>query len=294
MKKIACVIYFFGKRYEKIGACAINSFKRFHPDIDLFHVNEHNGDDYVATKSLHEVGHGAYKYLLAAEIMLKHKYDKVIVLGADTITCSRLEEFIDGEEDILATLDYPYMLQIPVGNPITPNSETHVNADVICFNRVEPILDIVKIAKHFEGYAEQGALNYVLWSGKYEYSHRIVDAPYKDSNVIYNVRSKGNICLPYEYQDHSKTTGVPPKFQCYEKPWGEYTSKFYIKDNKLFTFNDKQIKVWHYCEGFGNMPEQMFIKLMNNYICSWFNKDTKAFFKQECDSGDFFEQEFSL
>ena len=277
MKKIACVIYFFGKRYEKIGACAINSFKRFHPDIDLFHVNEHNGDDYVATKSLHEVGHGAYKYLLAAEIMLKHKYDKIIVLGADTITCSRLEEFIDGEEDILATLDYPYRLEIPVGNPISPDSETHVNADVICFNNVSPILDIVKIAKRFGQYAEQGALNYILWSGKYTYSHNIVDAPYSDSEVVYNARSKGNIA-------------AGPG----EKPWGKYTNKFYIRDGKLFTLDDKQIKVWHYCEGFGAVNEQMFIGLMNNWIFDWFNEDTKAFFRQECDCDDFFEQEFSL
>ena len=277
MKKIACVIYFFGKRYEKIGACATNSFKRYHPDVDLFHVNENNGDDYTATKSLHEIGHGAYKYLLAAEIMLRHKYDKIIVLGADTITCSRLDEFIEGKEDILATLDYPYRLEIPIGNPISPDSETHVNADVICFNKVEPILDIVKAAKRFGPYSEQGALNYILWSGEFDYSHRIVDGPYENSEVVYNARAKGNI---------SANPG--------EKPWGKYTNRFYVEDGRLFTLDNKHIKVWHYCEGFGGVSEAVFKELINRWIFEWFNDETKKFFKQYCDCGDFFEQDFSL
>ena len=294
MKKIACLIYYFGKRYERIGACAINSFKKFHPDIDVYHVNENNGHDYFATKRLEKLGHGAYKYLLAAEIMMKHKYDKIIILGADTITCSRLDEFIAGEEDILATLDYPYQLQIPIGFPITPNAETHLNADVVCFNNLNAILDIVKIAKRFNGYSEQGALNYVIWSNKYKYSYNIVDGPYDTSTVVYNVRSKGNMCLPYEYQDHSAKTGMPPQFPPYEKPWGVHTIKFYVEDEKLYTQDGKHIKVWHYCEGFGGMPEKEFIKLMNNWINNWFNEETKTYFKDTCECGDFFEQNFAL
>jgi len=280
MKKIACLIYFFGKRYDKIGTCAINSFKKFHPDIDLYHINEHNSHEYFATKRLATIGHGAYKYLLAAEIMIKHKYDKIIILGADTITCARLDEFIAGEEDILATLDYPYQLQIPIGVPITPDSETHVNADVICFNSSDAIIDIVKIAKRFGGYAEQGALNYLLWSGKYNYSFKIVDGPFEKSPVVYNVRSKGNI------------VAAP-----YTKPWGTHTNRFYVRERKLFTGlpgNDKQIKVWHYCEGFGGVTEREFVDLMNNWISLWFNNETKTFFKQKCDCGDFFEKEFSF
>lgn len=292
MKRIACVIYYFGKRYERIGACAVDSFKKFHPDIDLFHIDENNGDDYLATKRLDKIGHGAYKYLLAAEIMIKHKYDKIIIMGADTITCSRLDEFVNGEEDILTTLDYPYQLQIPQGNPITPDAETHVNADVVCFNNSDAILDIVKIAKRFGPYAEQGALNCILWSKGYDYSFNIIDGPFKNSSVVYNVRSKGNIALPFEYQDHSEKTGVPPKYPCYEKPWGVYTTKFQVKDKQLFTHDGKQIKVWHYCEGFSGLSDDNFIKLMNNYINNWFNEETKTFFKEECACGQFFQQNF--
>ena len=276
-KKIACVIYYFGKKYEGLGGCAVNSFKTFHPDIDLYHIDDNNANQYNATKHLQKIGYGAYKYLLAAEIMLKNKHDKVIIMGADTITCSRLDDFIDNDEDILATLDYPYQLHIPTIGAITPDNETHLNADVVCFNKVEPILEIVKLAKRFYEYAEQGALNYVVWSGQYDFSVKIVDAPYEDSKVVYNARAKGNII------DKSGT-----------KPWAEYTSKFYVQENKLFTHNNKQIKVWHYCEGLGTLNNAGFEKIINWWRDIGFNKDTKKFFKQQCNVGDFFDKVFKI
>ena len=107
------------------------------------------------------------------------------------------------------------------------------------------------------------------------------------------------MCLPYEYQDHSKRTGKPPKFPPWEKPWGKHINKFFVNKGKLYTkdeetFKDKQIKVWHYCAGLGGMKEEIFLKLMNNYVSKWFNKETKRFFKKECDCGDFFDKEFNF
>tara|TARA_R110000824_G_scaffold209612_2_gene395457 strand:- start:1287 stop:2129 length:843 start_codon:yes stop_codon:yes gene_type:complete len=280
VKKIACVIYFYGKAYQELGRCAVNSFKKHHPEVDMFHINEENSGDYRATESLISgaITGGSYKYLLAAEIMIKHKYDKIIVLGADTITCARLDEFVDNDEDdILIGLDYPYQLIIE-GRQITPPlRDAHVNADVSCFNSVKPLLETVRIAKRFGPYAEQGALNYIIWSGEYDFSYNIVDGPYDTSDVIYNARAKGNIA-------------AGPG----EKPWGKFTNKFYIKNDKLYSWDNKQIKVWHYCEGLGNVSDQTFIKLMNNWIFDWFNSETKQFFKEQCDCGDFFEKEFTF
>lgn len=277
MKRVACVIYYFGKKYERIGVCAVNSFRKFHPTVDLFHINESNAHEYFATKRLHKIGYGPYKYLLAAEIMIRYKYDKVIIMGADTITCAPLKEFLDGDEDILATLDYPYRLEFPAGNPLSPDSETHVNADVVCFNNSDAILDIVRISNQFGPYAEQGALNSILWSGNYNYSFAIVDAPYSESKVVYNARAKGNIAA---------AAGT--------KPWHQYTKKFFVEDGKLFTHDKKQIKVWHYCEGLGAISEQEFARLMNEWVSNWFNEETKLFFRKECDCGDFFEQGFFI
>ena len=317
--RTAALIYYYGRKYKEIGACAVNSFKKYHPDVDLYYINDQNEKDYRASKMKDEMHLGAYKLLLAAEIMRSKKYDKIICLGADTITCARLDEFMnDHDSDILVTLDYPYPL-MEKNIILTPNKETHVNADVVCFNNIKPIIDIIKETKNFPEYGEQAALNYVVWSNKpkladewmssfarqesihyvpfsdkYSYSVGIVDGPYNSSDVIYNVRSKGNINLPKEYQDHSAESGQPPKYAPYEKPWGRALNKFYVNEGKLYNEDHKQIKVWHYCEGFGNLSEENFIKIMNNYIYAWFNKETKGFFKERCDCGDFFEKEFSF
>ena len=93
VKKIACLIYFYGKKYQELGTCAINSFKKFNPEVDLHYVNDENEKQFSSYKYRSSAGGGVYKYMLAAEIMKRGEYDKIIVLGADTITCSRLDEF---------------------------------------------------------------------------------------------------------------------------------------------------------------------------------------------------------
>lgn len=285
MKKIGCLIYHYGKRYQEIGMCAKNSFYKHHPDIALHHVNDENSHLYNATKFFDKVPPGAHKYMLAAEIMEKNRYNKIIVLGADTITCARLSEFLnDDEHDIIGTLDYPYPLYSGTLGLAPPGK--HLNADVICFNNTAPIVDIIKLTQQFKNYAEQGALNWIAWGGNYDYKVSIADGPYKTSAVVYNVRSKGNICLPKEYQDRAD-------LRC-EKPWGPYTNKFFVENNRIYTGDEKQIKVWHYCEGLGNLKEEEFIKIMNNWIFKWFNKETRIFFKENCNCGDFFEKEFTI
>lgn len=274
-KKIGCLIYYYGRRYQRLGACAVNSFAAHHPDIQLYHVGDHNRHLYQAAKYFEKVNGGVYKYLLAAEIMKREKLDKIIVLGGDTITCGRLDEFIDNDEDILVTLDYPYQLQ--TRRIFSPDSETHLNADVVCFNNFQAIKEIIKVAPFYPIYREQGALNEVVWSPKYDFTFKIVDGPYAESPVVYNARAKGNIV-------------AKPN----TKPWGEYIRQFYVKDDKLHTFDNKQIKVWHYCEGLGNINDSKFIELMNNWILDWFNEDTKKFFKEKCACGDFFEKGFEF
>jgi hypothetical protein len=276
MKRIGCLIYYYGEKYQELGRCAKNSFIKHHPDVDFYHVGDDNSHLYDASNYVNTINGGAYKYLLAAEIMKKNQYDKMIVLGADTITTSRLDEFIDDDNhDLLVTLDYPY--QLSTARVKSPDAETHLNADVICFNNIKPIIDIIKLTPCHPTYNEQGALNEIVWSDKYNYTHNIIDGPYNESSVVYNARAKGNI------------TAGPG-----EKPWKEHTNKFYVKDDKLYTGDHKQIKVWHYCEGFGSVGDNRFKQLVNFWISDWFNEDTKRFFKEHCDCDDFFEKEFSF
>ena len=318
--KIGCLIYFYGKIYEKIGKIAVESFQTFHPDVDMFHVNKENDHLYESTKLLEKglVKLGPYKYLLAAEIMKKKKYDKMIILGADTIVCSRLDEFMDdNESDILATLGYPYRygsdeFETPYLYKTPGNSDAvdvlSLNADVVCFNNIKPILEIVNRSKKYPNMHEQAALNEVVWSANPDlnFSFQVVDAPYWEASAIYNVRSKGNITLPCEYQDRSLTPclcEVPHKqYPLYEKPWAQSMNQFYVENDggagaKLFNKHHKQIKVWHYCEGFSALSDDHFEKLINNYIFKYFNEETKKFFIDVCapiHGSSFFTERFSL
>jgi hypothetical protein len=71
------------------------------------------------------------------------------------------------------------------------------------------------------------------------------------------------------------------------------TTTYYVKDNKLFTQDHKQIKVFHYIEGLGCQNEQIFIDKVND-IHTWFNQETKDFFTHQCNCGDFFLKPFIL
>jgi len=339
--KIGCLIYSYGEKFREIAACAVNSFKKFHPDVELVHITENNQHDFSATKFIKLYGQGIYKHMIALEVMKKYKFDKIIILGADTITCSRLDEFVDNnEDDILVTLSYPFHNVYPFVSPElqrfgaipTPTilykkddkiikEHHHFNSDVLCFNNAEALeqavmcgighghaldrrfqfqretindqrkrLDLEPICSDF--YAENGGLNILCtisydnqnqenlctWAGlDYNFKVKCVDGPYSESSVVYNARAKGNIVAAAN-----------------EKPWGRYTNQFYVKNNKLFTGDHKQIKIWHYCEAFGSIPDEQFADLMNNWIFDWFNEETKKFFKEQCDCEDFFEKEFSI
>ena len=134
-------------------------------------------------------------------------------------------------------------------------------------------------------YFEQGGLNEVLWSGRYDhFSKKIVDYPYAESKVVYNARSKGNLCA-----------------QSGTKPWSEFIQKFHVKDGKLLTglhrnntTVDKQIKVFHYCEGLGTLGNEKFEELINNWTENYFNSETKEFLKTVTEYPKFFDERFKI
>ena len=270
---ICCVVLSLGDRYQKLAKVAVNSFKKHNPNIKIFYVDKQEFYKYSTSKQSFSVG--VLKYMLCYEIAKKNNYSRVINLGADTITCAYLSEFIDNiEYDILATLDYPYTLHS--GNFSTPPGDTHLNADVICFNNLDALADIIKASEKHPIYYEQGGLNEIVWSSN-KYKTKIVDGPYAESQIIYNARAKGNIIA-------AKNT----------KPWKPYIQQFRVEDNKLFSFDNKQIKVFHYCEGLGTLDNEKFCELLNYWILDWFNEETKKFFKNQCDAGNFFEVKYEV
>jgi hypothetical protein len=304
--KIACLFFqlspFEGginsSRYDKLSECAINSFKNFHPDIEIHYITDNNFSEYYSKWKYYDIyDHlGLLRYILAYELMMSEGIDKLILLGSDTIVCDRLSEFIDNNEDILATLNYPnqdktefwetpyYNIQLPDGRIIQDSA--NLNADVICFNNPAALKQIIDLTiKHFTHFAEQGGLNELAWVDK-SFNVKVVDGPYFLSNVVYNARSKGvfgtEMIINGKLAKSGIMDGTPSP-----------TLGFYIKDNKLFTYDHKQIKVFHYIEGLGVQDEITFINKVNN-IHTWFNQETKDFFTNYCNCGDFFLKPFNI
>jgi len=273
--KIACVIYSNSEKYFELHQCATQSFRTFHPDIPLFSIDKNTPLPEGLDEGFHQLPAGVQKYVISLHVARQQGLDKLIILGADTITCSRLVEFIEGTEDILATLDYPYQFSITANGKLiqSPDDQTHVNADVVCFNNLEALAAIIKAAGGHSLYFEQGGLNEVLWTDDYNYSFRIIDYPYQESDVVYNTRAKGNIC---------DTDG--------SKPWDKYTNQFFVEDGKLFTGADakpKQIRVFHYCDGLFNSSDARSQGLITWWKEKGFNEVTKKFFVEQCNC-DFF------
>ena len=277
-------------RYNELAQCAVNSFKKFHPDIELHYVTDDNFGEYYDTyfKSYNLNDNiGIVKYMLAYDLMLQNKYDKIIVLGCDTITCDRMDEFINNNEDVLATLNYPCQESTDYWTTpyfeVSPGVYDHgnINADVVCFNNPDALKKVIELSiEHYTYFAEQGALNELAWVDK-SYSVKIVDFPYPTSPVVYNARAKGvfgtNMIVNGVLAKHGPLDGQPSPLKY-----------FHVDDNKLYTGDNKQVKCFHFIEGLGGRSDKEFNAIMNDFKYKWFNEETIKFFKEQCGCSEFF------
>jgi len=199
-----------------------------------------------------------------------------------------MDEFINNNEDVLATLNYPCQesteyWQTPYFE-ISPGVYDHgnINADVVCFNNPSALKKIIDLSiEHYSGYSEQGGLNELAWVDK-SYSVKIVDFPYPTSPVVYNARSKGvfgtNMIVNGVLAKHGPPLdGTPSPLK-----------HFYVNNNKLYTGDHKQVKCFHFVEGLGGRPDEEFNAIMNDFKYKWFNDDTIKFFKEQCGCSEFF------
>jgi hypothetical protein len=277
-------------RYDSLAKCALNSFKKFHPKIDIHYVNDTNFYEYYEQgfDTFPLVNNiGIVKFIIAYDLMIKKGYNKIIILGCDTITCSPLDEFLNDSTDVLATLNYP--CQESTEYWVTPIIETfngnhehaNINADVVCFNNPDALKKVIELSLiHDTHFSEQGGLNELAWVDK-SYPVKIVDFPYSTSQVVYNARSKGVFGTDMIHKGllikHGHLDGQPSPVR-----------KFYVKDKKLYTQDHKQIKVWHYVEGLGGRSDEQFYELLNDFKTNWFNQETLQFFREECGCNEFF------
>jgi hypothetical protein len=302
MNKTACILYYTDNRYDELAKCAVNSFAKFHNnEVDLYPINYTNRHDFNKSFLYYDAGDETYlmQYIYAYELMRQKNYSKVIILGCDTITCSRLDEFLDDNtSDMFGTLNYPSVEQtdhfktpvLVVGKSSNGNDILDVmnlNADVVCFNNPDALKCVIDLSiEHYGPLSIQGGLNEVAIKGLFKTN--IVDFPYYSSKVVYNARSKG------VYGTEMISKGVLKKHGPPLDGTPSPVKRWFVDNDKLYTEDKKQIKVWHYVEGLGCQTDTRFKELVDDFKFLWFNKDTVNFFKTNCDCGEFFDKEYVL
>ena len=294
--KTACVVFYTDKRYDELIKNVKSSFIKFNGDeCDYYQIDYTNQSKYNETLQYFEYASETFimQYIYAYEIMKKHNYEKVIILGSDIIVCNRLDEFLDDNNTpVLATLNYPCHesteywsspvaeIQLPNGNII--KDHMNINADVTCFNSSEALKKVIELSiEHYTYFSIQGGLNELAWVDK-SYEVKVVDSPYPLSKVVYNARSKG--VFGTDMIKKGKLAKHGPQLDGQLSP----IHHWYVKNNQLFTHDHKQIKCFHFVEGLGGRPENDFNELINDFKTNWFNKETINFFKEECGCVDFF------
>jgi len=294
--KTACVVYYTDDRYDELAKNVKNSFLAHNEkECDYYQIDYTNQEEYNQMLNYYEFAPETFlmQFIYAYEIMKKHNYEKIIVLGTDTIVCSRLDEFLDDNATpILATLNYPnqdsteywstptVQVTLPDGKVVT--DQMNINADVTCFNSAEALKKVIDLSiEHYTHFSIQGGLNELAFVDK-SFEVKIVDAPYPTSKVVYNARSKGVFGTDMIKKGLLNKYG--PQYDGQPAP----IRYWYVQDNKLFTHDGKHIKCFHFVEGLGGRPLESFKELINDFKNNWFNEDTIKFFKEKCGCSEFF------
>jgi hypothetical protein len=312
-KDVACVVYCTDDRYDELVANVRNSFLTFNEDeCDYYQIDYTNQEDCNKELQYYDYAPETFlmQYIYAYEIMKKHNYRKVIILGSDTIVCSRLDEFLDDNTTpVLATLNYYIQestdywktptIQVELPDGRVELDHMNINADVVCFNSAEALSKVIELSiEHYTHFSIQGGLNELAWTDK-SFEVKVVDSPYPLSAVSYNVRSKG---VP---RTDMITKGVikncwPHNVHGFPYEWlserglidGQDTpiKRWYVDNNKLYTHDHKQIKCFHFVEGIGGRSLDKFNELIDDFKYSWFNEDTIKFFSETCNCSPFFNK----
>ena len=295
-KKVGCVVYYTDDRYDELAKNVKNSFLTHNgEECDYHQIDYTNQEEYNKMLEYYEFAPETFlmQFIYAYEIMKKYNYEKIIVLGTDTIVCNRLDEFLDDNTTpVLASLNYPNQdgteywttpnieVTLPDGRVVL--DQMNINADVTCFNSADALIKVIDLSiEHYTHFSIQGGLNELAFIDK-SYEVKIVDSPYPTSKVVYNARSKGVFGTDMIRKGLLAKCGPPYDGQPSPiKYW-------YVNDNKLYTHDHKQIKCFHFVEGLGGRPIESFKELISDFKTNWFNEETTKFFKEQCGCSEFF------
>lgn len=303
-KKIGCLFVnindeFYTNNYIKDNETffipnAINSFKKWNPEVEVHYVHDNNIQEYCKMLGIESMFNhiSLIRLSLVINLMKHFNYDKFIFLGIDTITCSRLDELLDNDnDDAIYTLGAPQIVETeywksPVytfnTNGVTYQDVAFINGDIACYNNIETVQLVFDITlEKWHGHVDQGTMNYLFINQqKYNKKVKIVDFPYLESYVVYNVRSKG-VIGGYCLIRGNVLNGRNGQIISNRYPMLD----FYIESNKIFTKEGKHVKVFHICEGLSyrsDEDEQTYEEAVHEIKTMWFNEETINFLEQEC------------
>jgi len=276
---------------------ALNSFKKWHPEIEIIYVTNNNMKNYLKRLGITEYfdNVGLVRVHIIKELMKQENYSKIIMLGLDTFTCAPLNEFLTNTTaDLICSSGPPYtFLKTKYWEPKIAQFEfkgqmyqdvDFINADVVCFNSIKGAEMVYEKSLEFwTNHAEQGGMNYCYQNqNDLDMIVEIVDFPYVKSNSLYNVRSKGTAYGGNQMHQGKLYSGN------YKDPNSRVigdvypTCEYYVKDNKLFTKDNKQIKVFHYAEALGVKTKEEYNETFYEIKNKWFNSETIEFLETQC------------
>jgi hypothetical protein len=285
------------KKDDFFAPNSINSFKKWHPEIEIHYVTNDNITDYLKRLGITEYydNIGLVRVHIIKELMKQENYTKIIMLGLDTFTCAPLDEFLNNTtSDLICSSGPPYtflkteywepkIVQFEFNNQIYQDVD-FINADVVCFNSLKGAEMVYEKSLEFwTDHSEQGGMNYCYQNqGNLDMKVDIVDFPYLKSLSLYNVRSKGIACGGNQMHKGNLYSGNYKDLN--NRVVGNVypTYEYYVKDNKLFTKDHKQIKVFHYAEALGVKTKEEYDETLYEIKNEWFNPETIEFLETQC------------
>jgi len=188
--KTCAMFIAYDPEYEPLSHSAINSFKYFHPDIDVHYFTKKD-DNLIPDRIVfpHFIPIVSVRLFHMKRLLTELGYDKLISMGVDTVTCGRAREFLEGSHDAYASYNVPF--------DFVWNGERkcgiydYSNVDVMAISGQLFINDWIEACKDEESYwrskcyhAEQAYWNLLIHSGKYDVKW------VEQEGAIYNERGR--------------------------------------------------------------------------------------------------------
>jgi hypothetical protein len=225
----------------------VNSFKKFHPDIDL-RIFENDTINYLFKKKPW-LNYDNCKASFAK--LLYNDYDLVVNVDADFYFFDRCQEILDADYDLAACANFNSLLNVHLDEQFLQNYKLPYVSDI---NYLQGGLIASTNKKFWDEYEEMSealsnklplrendVLNALWYSGKYKTKVLDGDVDYRSPNFkqYYNCSSLGRL------------------------------NDCYIKNDKIY-LDGKPMRSYHVAWGHGikaRMPQ-----LFSKEICEWFNK----------------------